>query len=53
LGLSGLVASSKRLRLDPFAYLGDVFAGISAHPHNRLEEPLPDRWAAARAAQSS
>jgi hypothetical protein len=48
--LNSLIATAKRLRVDPFAYLRDVFARISAHPKNRLEELLPDRWAAARAA---
>jgi transposase len=45
--LSSLVATAKRHHIDPFAYLRDVFARISAHPQNRLEELLPDRWAAA------
>jgi hypothetical protein len=35
--------------VDPFAYLRDVFARISGHPQNRLEELLPDQWAAAQA----
>ncbi|MGA2330032.1 MAG: IS66 family transposase [Bryobacteraceae bacterium] len=48
--LTSLVASSKRLHIDPFAYLRDVFERISAHPKQRLEELLPDRWAAARLA---
>jgi transposase len=51
--LNSLIATCKRLRIDPFAYLRDVFARISAHPNNRLEELLPDRWAAARAAPRS
>jgi len=40
------VATAKRHHIAPFAYLRDVFARISAHPQNRLEELLPDRWAA-------
>ncbi len=44
--LSSVIASCKRLHLDPFAYLRDIFARIAAHPHDRLEELLPDRWAA-------
>ena len=47
--LSSLIATCKRLRVEPFAYLRDVFARISAHPINRLGELLPDRWQAARA----
>ncbi len=46
--LSSLIATSKRHHMDPFAYLCDVFARISAHPQNRLEELLPDQWLAAR-----
>jgi hypothetical protein len=46
--LTSLIATSKRHHTDPFAYLRDVFARISAHPQNRLEELLPDNWLAAR-----
>lgn len=48
--LSSLIATAKRHHIDPFAYLRDVFARISAHPQNRLEELLPDQWKAAQAA---
>ncbi len=51
--LSSLIATSKRHHMDPFAYLRDVFARISAHPQNRLEELLPDRWLAARSATTA
>lgn len=44
--LSTLIASSKRLRVEPFTYLRDLFTRISSHPHNRLDELLPDRWQA-------
>jgi hypothetical protein len=47
--LNRLVATGKRLHIDPLAHLREVFERISAHPKNRLEELLPDRWAAARA----
>ncbi len=48
--LTSLIASCKRLRIDPFAYLRDVFARISTHPQTQLDELLPDRWMAARTA---
>jgi transposase len=34
----------RNLEIDPFVYFRDVFDRISAHPMNRLEELLPDRW---------
>lgn len=46
------IATAKRHHIDPFAYLRGVFARISAHPKNRLEELLLDRRLAARAAAS-
>jgi hypothetical protein len=45
--LSSLIATSKRLGLNPFAYLRDVFERISSHPQSRLAELLPDQWQAA------
>jgi transposase len=51
--LNSLIATCKRLRIDPFAYLRDVFERIAAHPKNRLEELLPDQWADARAGATS
>jgi len=48
--LSTLIASCKRLRLEPFSYLRDLFTRISTHPHNQLDELLPDRWQAAQSA---
>ncbi len=51
--LTSLIATSKRHHMDPFAYLRDVLARIGAHPQNRLEELLPDRWLAARAASTA
>jgi transposase len=47
--LTSLIATAKRLGIDPFAYLRDVFARISSHPMNRLAELLPDQWRTARA----
>ncbi len=46
--LTSLIATCKRLRIDPFAYLRDVFERISTHPQNQLDELLPDRWLAAQ-----
>ena len=51
--ITSLTATCKRLHIDPFAYLRDVFDRISAHPANRLTELLPDQWKAARALNTS
>jgi hypothetical protein len=42
--LSSLIATSKRLGVDPFAYLRDLFERLSAHPKSRWAELLPDQW---------
>lgn len=42
--LNSLIATCKRLHIDPFAYLRDVFERISSHPKNQLDELLPDKW---------
>jgi transposase len=42
--LSSLIATAKRLAIDPFAYLRDIFECISSHPQSRLAELLPDQW---------
>ncbi len=46
--LNTLIASAKRHHVDPFAYLREVLARIATHSKNRLEDLLPDRWAAER-----
>jgi transposase len=46
--LSSLIASCKRLRVEPFGYLRDLFARISTHPNSRLDELLPDKWLVAQ-----
>ena len=51
--LSTLIASCKRLRIEPFAYLRDLFTRISTHPHHRLDELLPDKWLMAQQNASS
>jgi len=42
--LTSLIATSKRLGIDPFAYLRDLFERVSAHPKHSLQELLPDAW---------
>jgi len=46
--LTSFITTCKRLGIDPFAYLRDIFERISTHPGSRLEELLPDQWLAAR-----
>jgi hypothetical protein len=41
--LSSLTATCKRLGMDPFAYLRDLFGRIAAHPNARIAELLPDQ----------
>jgi hypothetical protein len=47
---TSLIATSRRLGIDPFAYLRKIFGRLSSHPQNRLAELLPDQWKAARRA---
>ena len=51
--LTSFTTTCKRLHIDPFAYLRDIFERISAHPMKRLEELLPDKWKAAHQSTSS
>ena len=46
--LTSFVTTCKRLHIDPFAHLCDIFERISTHPQSRLAELLPDQWLAAR-----
>ena len=46
--LTSFIATSKRLQINPFTYLRDIFQRISAHPINRLDDLLPDNWQAAQ-----
>jgi hypothetical protein len=51
--LTSLIATCKRLHIEPFSYLRDLFSRISAHPHHQLDDLLPDRWQAARSTAQS
>jgi len=51
--LNSFITTSKRLRIDPFTYLRDLFERISAHPQIHLDELLPDHWLAARTTATS
>lgn len=48
--LYAVVGSCRRLALDPWAYLRDVFTRLPNLPADRLDELLPDRWATQHAA---
>ncbi len=47
--LFSLVASCKRHKIDPFAYLRDVLGRLSTHPAKKVRQLLPDAWAKAQA----
>jgi transposase len=51
--LTSLITTSKRLGLNPFAYLRDIFERIGDHPKTRLNELLPDQWQAERQSAST
>ena len=51
--LTSFIATCKRLEINPFTYLRDIFERISSHPMNRLEELLPDNWKAAQTASQN
>ncbi len=42
--LFSLIATCERHQVNPFEYLRDVLTRIASHPHNQLDELLPDRW---------
>jgi len=42
--LFSFTATCKHLRIDTFAYLGDVLGRLPMHPIDRLEDLLPHRW---------
>ncbi len=51
--LTSMTTTCKRLGVDPFEYLRDIFNRISTHPQNRLDDFLPDKWNIARASTKS
>jgi len=51
--LSSFVASCRRQGIDPFAYLRDVLTNFAACPINEIDQFLPDRWHASRAAEEA
>lgn len=46
--LTSIMATCRRLGIDPFEYLRDVFQRISTHPQSNLNDLLPDRWKVSR-----
>jgi transposase len=46
--LTSFTTTCKRLDIDPWVYLRDIFARISAHKQSRLVELLPDKWRVGR-----
>lgn len=42
----GLIESCRKLDLNPWEYLTDLFRRIMSYPANRLRELLPDQWKA-------
>ena len=44
--LYSLIATCKRIDIDPFAYLRDVIARVSTHPMRRISELTPRGWKA-------
>jgi hypothetical protein len=51
--LYSVVGSCRRLGLDPWAYLRDVFDRLPILPADRLDELLPDLWARERDAPAT
>jgi transposase len=47
-GLYSLVATCEARGINPLEYLTDVLTRVAEHPHARIDELLPDAWAAAR-----
>jgi len=48
--LTSFITTCKRLGIDSFAYLRQIFERISTFPASRLAELLPDKWLAGKPA---
>lgn len=48
--LTTIMTTCKRLGVDPFEYVRDVFERISKHPQNNLKDLPPDNWKATQPA---
>jgi hypothetical protein len=46
--LLSLVQTCRAMKIDPQEYLTDIFTRLLDHNSQRLQELLPDQWAAAR-----
>ena len=44
--LYSLVATCEAVGVNPQAYLADVLMRVQSHPHSRIDELLPQSWAA-------
>lgn len=42
--LMSLVQSCRAMKINPQAYLEDIFKRLPSHPHKNLHELLPDQW---------
>lgn len=42
--LFSLVQTCRAIKIDPQAYLEDIFKRLLSHPHDKLRELLPDQW---------
>jgi transposase len=51
--LYSFVQTCQHLSIEPWRYLRDVLERLPLHPAERLEELLPDRWAAAQRAATA
>jgi transposase len=47
--LYGLIATCKRHRVEPFAFLRDLFERVATHPARAIEALFPQNWKAAQA----